>query len=37
LRQNYQVHEAQRLESFKGIEKHERMIGKKNLEDALKD
>jgi Domain of unknown function (DUF4157) len=37
LRQNYRVLEAQRLESFKGMEKHERMIGKKNLEDALKD
>jgi len=37
LRQNYQVLEAQRLGSLKGTERHERMMGKQNLEDALKD
>ena len=36
LRQNYQVLEAKGLESFTGVERHERMIGAKNLEDALK-
>jgi len=37
LRQNYQVLEAQRMGSLKGTERHERMMGKQNLEDALKD
>lgn len=37
LHQNYQVIEAQRLGGFRGKEKHERMMGKANLEDALKD
>jgi hypothetical protein len=37
LSKNYQVLEAQHLESLTGMERHERMIGKGNLEDALKD
>jgi DNA-binding IscR family transcriptional regulator len=37
LRKNYQVHEAERLGALKGTERHERVMGKQNLEDALKD
>jgi len=37
LHQNYQVIEAQRLGGLKGMERHERMMGKRNLEDVLKD
>jgi hypothetical protein len=37
LHQNYQVFEAQRLGGLKGMERHERIMGKSNLEDALKD
>jgi hypothetical protein len=36
LHKNYQVHEAERLEALKGTERHERVMGKQNLEDALK-
>jgi len=37
LRQNYQVQEAKGLTGLKGSEPHERVMGKGNLETALKD
>jgi hypothetical protein len=37
LRQNYTVREVEHLDKYKGMERHERMLGAKNLEEALKD
>ncbi len=37
LRQNYTVREAQNLGTVTGMERHERVLGAKNLEEALKD
>ncbi len=37
LLQNYTVREAGRLDKYAGMERHERVLGAQNLEEALKD
>jgi hypothetical protein len=37
LRQNYTVREAGHLDKYTGMERHERVLGAQNLEEALKD